>query len=483
MHASNPPRPERPTRPGPPRALLLVAAALSLAAPRALAAEHPLRVHPNKRYLVQADGQPFFYLGDTAWELLHRLDRDETDRYLRDRARKGFTVIQTVILAELDGLTEPNAQGDLPLHDQDPEKPNEKYFQHVDWVVARAAELGLTLGLLPTWGDKLFERHVFPGPRVFNPRNARSFGAYVGKRYAGRPIIWILGGDRNPASPADLATTRALAEGLRSADKSGLITFHPRGPGRSSDYFHKDAWLSFNMVQSSHAARGFDNGAFIDHDYALRPPKPTLDGEPRYEALVAGFYWKDASSMVRFDDTDAREAAYRALLAGAAGHTYGNGNIWQMWSPKHKPVLGANIPWNEALDHPGSFQMGHLRRLFESRPFTLLVPDQALIVKQPGGEERFVRAARASDGSFAFVYVPQGDPVTVDIGRMKAVDLDAHWFDPRYGIAYHLHRGEPTSMVTFVPPTRGRGQDWVLVLDAKEKGYPAPGAARAEARP
>lgn len=94
-----------------------------------------LKVSDNRRFLVTADGAPFFWLGDTAWELFHRLDRSETERYLRDRAAKGFNVIQAVALAELDGLRTPNANGDLPLHDLDPTRPNKAYFQHVDWVL------------------------------------------------------------------------------------------------------------------------------------------------------------------------------------------------------------------------------------------------------------------------------------------------------------------------------------------------------------
>src|SRR5690348_230083 len=86
-----------------------------------------LTVSDNKRFLAKEDGSPFFYLGDTAWELFHRLNREDADRYLRDRAAKRFTVIQAVILAELDGLKTPNAYGHLPLKDGDPRKPNDDY--------------------------------------------------------------------------------------------------------------------------------------------------------------------------------------------------------------------------------------------------------------------------------------------------------------------------------------------------------------------
>ena len=53
------------------------------------AAEVQLRVSENRRFLVHADGKPFFYLGDTAWELFHRLNRENATRYLDDRARIG----------------------------------------------------------------------------------------------------------------------------------------------------------------------------------------------------------------------------------------------------------------------------------------------------------------------------------------------------------------------------------------------------------
>jgi Protein of unknown function (DUF4038) len=63
-----------------------------------------LRVSTNCRFLVHADDRPFFYLADTAWELFHRCTLAETEHYLRDRAAKGFTVIQAAVLAEIDGL-------------------------------------------------------------------------------------------------------------------------------------------------------------------------------------------------------------------------------------------------------------------------------------------------------------------------------------------------------------------------------------------
>src|ERR1051325_3051984 len=149
--------------------------AFAFLVPSVNAATTPLKVSGNRRFLVTATGQSFFYLGDTAWELFHRLNREEADRYLRNRAGKGFTVIQAVALAELDGLHDPNPYGHTPLEDDAPTRPNEEYFRHVDWIVAQAEALGLYIGMLPTWGDKWNEGRT-PGSAVFTPQNAGVYG-------------------------------------------------------------------------------------------------------------------------------------------------------------------------------------------------------------------------------------------------------------------------------------------------------------------
>jgi len=51
------------------------------------------------------------------------------------------------------------------------------------------------------------------------------------------------------------------------------------------------------------------------------------------------------------------------------------------------------------------------------------------------------------------------------------------WYDPRYGAGFVLHTGDNAAIQSFVPPSTGRGQDWVLVLDHADAGFPVPGTA------
>src|SRR5262245_14993849 len=48
-----------------------------------------LKVSPNGRYFIDQDNKPFFYLGDTVWLIFQRLNKEELEEYLKDRAAKG----------------------------------------------------------------------------------------------------------------------------------------------------------------------------------------------------------------------------------------------------------------------------------------------------------------------------------------------------------------------------------------------------------
>ena len=250
----------------------------------------PLRVSDNGRFLQHADGAPFFWLGDTAWELFHRLTREEAGLYLEKRRAQGFTVIQAVALAEFDGLRTPNPYGDLPLRDLDPARPNDAYFRHVDWIVDQAAGKGLCIGLLPTWGDKVVRDAWGTGPVVFDEANARAYGLWLGRRYGRRQnVAWILGGDR-PAVWRDQTDYRpiwrAMASGIDEGSGGGaLMTYHPCGgeTNRSSRHLHGEGWLDVHMMQSGHGeGRDVPVWRWAEADYALDPPRPVLDGEPNY---------------------------------------------------------------------------------------------------------------------------------------------------------------------------------------------------------
>ena len=465
-------------------AFLLACAAFSFEPVKGQLVLPRLKVSDNHRFLAHEDGSPFFYLGDTAWELFHRLNREEANRYLENRAKKGFTVIQAVALAELDGVSAPNVYGHRPLIDNDPTKPDVQegpgndYWDHVDYIVDKANSLGIYIGFLPTWGDKWNKRKGASGSS-FTPETATVYGEWLGRRYKDKGIIWILGGDRPVETDQQREVIRAMARGLATGDSGAhLKTFHPPGASGSSTWWHNDDWLDFNMRQNGHFAEFTGHYDQTRADYDRQPVKPVIDGEPIYEDHPVSF---DAKRLGHSVAADVRRALYWDLFGGACGHTYGHHSVWQMYDPKRvKPMNNPLLPWSEAMDQPGAGQMQWARRLIESRPYFTRVPDDSVIVEErvptrvPGaGTRRFV-ATRDTDGTYAMVYAPVGRKFSVHLDKIRGANIRAWWFNPRDGSARPIGTFENKGEREFAPPDVGELLDWVLVLDDASKDYPLP---------
>ncbi len=443
-----------------------------------------LKVSDNKRFLQTADGKPFFWLGDTAWELFHRTTREQAALYLDNRAQHGFNVIQAVALAELDGLNAPNAYGHKPLIENDANRPDVKdgpsndYWDHVDWIIQEANKRGIYVGLLPTWGDK-WNKKWGQGPELFTPNSAEKYAKWLSTRYKNAGIIWILGGDRPIESEQHRAIIQAFAKGVRAGDEGKhLVTFHPSGGSGSSQYFHEEQWLDFNMRQNGHTTEFTGRYDATSKDYELQPTKPVIDGEPVYEGHPISF---DAAKFGHSIAADVRRPFYWNVFTGAFGHTYGHHSVWQMWTNDQPPVNNPLIPWTEAITQPGALQMKHGKALIESRPFFSRIPDASIIVPDristsvPGaGRYQFV-ATRDMDGTYLMVYCPVGRQFTVDLSRLKSRQLVGWWFNPRTGDAQSIGEFENSAKKEFVPPAPGELLDWVLVIDDATKSYPPPG--------
>ncbi len=428
-----------------------------------------LKISDDQHYLVTADGSPFFWLGGTAWELIHRLSREEVDLYLNDRQRKGFTIIQTVVLAELDGLDTPNFYGHRPLLDNDPTKLNEAYFEHVDYVVDKAEELGMYIGLLPTWGDK-YHKAWGVGPEIFTPENAEVFGEVLAKRYSTKSnIVWILGGDRWPLDIEDSSIINSMAKGIRNFDTLHLITFHPSAPNLATNYFNEE-WLDFDMYQTGH------NRTVKDFEFVLKsrkviPTRPVVNGEPRYENHPDRFKPEVHGWM---DDSDVRCSAYWSMLSGAAGYTYGSHDIWQMYSARRKPVNGARTGWIKSLDLPGSKQLKHMKDLLTSFPWQQMVHDQSIVLNENKGDSTYIVASIARLKDFMMIYTPMGEGIVPDLKRLNSEEVVAFWYNPRDGVSTKIGVYGTTERHRFTPWSVGRGSDFVLVVMDTKATYTLP---------
>ena len=353
------------------------------------------------------------------------------------------------------------------------------YWDHVDFIVEKANSLGITIGFLPTWGRFWHDTKDNQKP-IFTRENAAIYGEWLGRRYKDRGLVWIVGGDRGVDDEAQKEIIRAMALGLRKGDGgSHLITFHPPGGAGSSQWFHDEEWLDFNMRQNGHAIEFTGRYDQTRADYNRTPVKPILDGEPAYEDHPVSFKAKELGHTIA---ADVRQALYWNLFTGAFGHTYGHHSVWQMWKSGRDPINNPLMPWSEAINQPGAAQMQYARRLLESRPFLTRIPDDSVIVEaqiataMPGaGTRRFV-ATRDESGSYALVYAPVGRVFKVRMDKLSGGKVNAWWFNPRDGGAIDAGEFPNIGEREFIPPAPGEHIDWVLVLDDAAKNFPPPGA-------
>ncbi len=435
-----------------------------------------LQVSQNGRFLQYENGAPFFWLGDTAWLLFQNLNREEANRYLQDRSAKGFNVIQVMMVHKLSAV---NDYGDRAFIDDDPTRPDTTpgrsyqdpaeydFWDHVDYIVDLAAEKGIYLAMVPVWGSAA---KTLPDGGAW----ATQYAAWIARRFNDRPnIIWLNGGDiRGDEHPE---TWEQIGRTLDQLDPGHLITFHPFGRTQSSTWFHNSAWLDFNMFQSGHRRydqageddpatwKGEDNWRYVLEDYARRPVKPTIDGEPSYENIPQGLhdpnepYWTAA---------DARRYAYWSVFAGAFGHTYGDNAVMLMHRPADRIIYGVRNYWYEAIDDPGAGQMQHLKNLMLSRPYFERVPDQSLVAGHNGSKYAYVIATRGNN--YAMFYTYTGRSFDVVTGKLSGIQVRASWFNPRNGDTTLIGDFKNSGTLHFDPPgDESPGNDWVLILDSR----------------
>ncbi len=462
---------------------VLAGVVLAMAASQAAQAADPLpavKVSADHHYFANADGTPYFWLGDTAWCIFNHASPADVDLYLDDRAAKGFTVIQGCV-AVWDYATRRNPDGQVPFVGGDPSQVNEAYFKNVDAVLDKVEAHGMRMAVLPFW-----TKNTRSGPCA-DPEKMKVYATFLGKRYAKRNVFWVLGGDT--AGKDIQPVTDAMAAGLLAGAKEAgapvqMITYHPTGRQSSSFWFQDRPWLDFDSIQSGHFINT-TNFKLVADDYAKTPTKPTLDMEPGYENITDRLV-KDNPDAARIQAVDVRRAAYLAVFAGAAGHTYGNGEVYEFYHPRNPgggPVSGwhANMDWKDALKLPASGQVQYVRWLILSRPSLERAPDQSLIAGEVSQRAlQRVEAIRGGDSSWAFVYLPSGiDKVTVNTGKLEGTKLTAWWYDPRTGAAKPAGQLSKTDTHEFAAPTDAdvpaANADWVLVLDDAAKNYPAPG--------
>lgn len=395
-----------------------------------------LRISPNGRYFLGQGGVPFFWLGDTQWQLFRDFTIEEAEGILKDRAKKGFTIIQVMVTGVGDG-TLPSKEGEKPWQNDDPATPNEAYFKKVDAIVRLAGEYNLILALYLCHNAQR---------NYINVRNARDYARWVANRYRAKPhVIWVF--VTEVPVPVYLPLIRELVAGVREGSRNTqLISYHPDPvtPALSSGEIHTEKWLAFNMIQTWNYYEGIYG--WVTRDYNRKPVKPVVMAEGAYEA--GSEYGYPVTPLL------VRRQAYWSYLAGGF-HSYGHNHNWR-------------VPpdWKSAMNAPGVRQMKILGNFFRSMDWWNLVPDQWILLSQTVEGTTWNTAARSVNGDWILVYLASPVTVTVDLSKITAGNkVKAKWFDPQTGKSNAIGTFRTTEKPSFTTPAGW--EDALLCLNVK----------------
>ena len=409
-------------------------------------------LNTNGRYFVR-NGEPFFWLGDTAWTIANLYTPAEAEAYLDHRARQGFTVINVMMVFTggpgMKAVSE-DVAGTLPFLNWNPATPNEAFFKNIDRVLTVARSKNLILAIMPCGGSS---GAYVKKQKIFTEANVREYGRWLGHRYKDVPnLIWVNGFDLKSSEYPEI--TQALAAGLQEGDGGAhLITFHPGG-GNSSSYFHTENWLSYNTIQTW--SDYWRIQALVLADYCRLPVKPVVLAEGAYEAGPE-YPSRPITPLI------VRKQAWWAFLAGGF-HTYGHNDMWRK-----------NPTWRESLDSPGARQMGILKQVLSSREWWTLAPDQSVIAFGTGSDKDLNAAARSTRGDWAILYLSTRNPVTVDFGKVTTSEsVRATWINPETGESTRAGVFPNSGLRPLTPSLKS--EDAVLLLEAVKEKASAPGA-------
>ena len=436
-----------------------------------------LKVSKENRYLMNADGTPFFWLGDTGWLLPEKLNRDEAAYYLEHCRQAGFNVVQ---VQTINGVPAMNFYGQYSMIDGFNFKNIDRkgvygYWDHMDYIIQKAEQNGIYIAMVCIWGGLVRSGKM-------NVEEAKAYGRFLGERYKDAPnIIWVIGGD----TYADRNTEiwEALANSILAVDENHIMTFHPFGRTSSATHLNNKEWMDMNMFQSGHRRYGQkkgdgdtsvtgleeDNWRYVEEALSMTPLKPVLDAEPSYEGIPQGLH---DPAQPRWRDCDLRRYGYWSVFAGSCGHTYGHNNIMQFLKPGTPGGYGADgieKPWYKAMQDPGFNQMKYLKNLMLTFPYFERVPDQSVIAGTNGN--RYDRAIATRGKDYLLVYNYSGNPISVDLTKISGAKKKVWWYSPKDGKLSFI--GEFDSKITpfTYDGSYNRDNDQVLIAIDSSKNY------------
>lgn len=422
----------------------------------------PIRVSASRTFLEHADGTPFFWLADTAWNGALQSTPEEWLHYADVRTLQGFTAVQWVATQWRaspggDRMKERAFTGDDRII------VSPAFFQRLDDKAATLNRAGLLNAPVLLWAiGSGSNPSVNPGFSLPDSQAVR-LAEYMVARWQGYDVAWILPGDGDyRGERAD--KWKRIGRAVFGARPHAPVMLHPGGMHWVLQEFLHEPWIDVHGYQSGHGdddrtLRWMTEGP-PSMDWTLEPKRPFINLEPPYEHHLA--YQSRQPIPAEF----VRRAVYWSLLsAPIAGTSYGGHGVWG-WDegtgpPVDHPNSGTPLPWKQAIVMPGAEQMAHVASLFTSIDFWRLRPAREALAEQPGAgaPARFIAAAATPEQDVFIAYTPEAGTISLHAAALPAGQ--PRWIDPRTGGRSVARSTGSDSVIRFETPGPG---DWLLLI-------------------
>lgn len=425
-----------------------------------------LRVSDDHRYFTYADKTPFFWLGDTHWEFAYKERFDESNHPAMDsmfkgmvnrRIAQGYTIYQSNLRSDaiMGGETYYWTQHNLP---------NIAFYQNeLDRRMYYLADHGMVNALGFAWFMSIED----------DIEKNKNLARYIIARYGALPIIWTLAGEVG-GYDADKKNMyidgwREVALYIQELDSyHHLRTAHYTNERPFASYYQREAWFNFTLNQAGHGdyvVRVEDYKDFLKQ-YG---DKPFVEGECFYEFCST----LEENGVRLCTDAMLRRVAYMTIQVGGCGYTYGAQGIWDnVWEKGQRNTMALfnryDIPWYEAIDGIGGYQMGYMRRFYEEQKFWELYPYEQTsdASGNPFGKKMpFVTSTKDKQR-----YVLYYSEATRKSGVLQGLDNTLYlmrWFNPRTGLYEDNIETIKIENKTFTIPMKPDENDWCLIVYKK----------------
>ncbi len=425
-----------------------------------------LQVSADKRYLETSDKKPFLWLGDTWWmALTERLQWPEDFKQLAtDRRKKGFNLVQIVagLYPDMDSFDArgKNEAGFPWQADYATIRP--EWWDLADQRIEHLVEAGLMPCILACWGYYLNKMGM---------KKIKAHWRYVIARWGAYPVVWCLAGEGSMPwylSKSKKKDKAELEEGwteiaryVRKIDSwQHLITMHPT---RSSREVVRDPGVvDFDMLQTGHNDyRSIPNTLErISAAVAKKPLMPVLQSEVCYEGIMA----ECRQDIQRF-------MFWSSMLNGCCGFTYGANGVWQVntssqpFGPSPHGRTWGNTPWQQAMNYPGSHQIGLGAQFLRTLPWQKMSPHPEWVMPHWNKNGYHNPSAAGIPKKLRIIYTPTLWSPPKLLGLEKGLTYQARLFNPASGELTTLKPIQGNAQGEYQFNTFPEQRDWVIVLE------------------